>query len=280
VNIGLAVAIVAVATAAAIGALLWLRRRAPDGGYYHDPDRAAGVFGVLGASFAVLLAFVIFLSFEDYDNAKAAAEDEALAVLEQFEAAELFAPTDRDVLQGELVCYGRAVVEDEWPLMADNERSELVDRWVFTLDRTFDASQPRGYPARVAFDKWFDETTQGGKGRTTRLLEASGPIPSPMWFVLLLGAAIVVGYMLFWADSGERRKAQAMQIGAVTAVVTTGLLIVRFLDNPYEDSAGSIKPEAMRATVVQLQELEHSRHPLAAPPCDDTGEPRPGAVRP
>jgi hypothetical protein len=36
---------------------LLLRRRAPDGGYYHDPDRAAGAFGVLGASFAVLLAF-------------------------------------------------------------------------------------------------------------------------------------------------------------------------------------------------------------------------------
>src|SRR5688572_28119864 len=101
-NIPLSIAIVVVATATAIGVLLLLRRRAPDGGYYHDPDRAAGVFGVLGASFAVLLAFVIFLSFEDFDNAKAAAEDEALAVLEQFEAAELFAPSDRDVLQGEL----------------------------------------------------------------------------------------------------------------------------------------------------------------------------------
>ena len=44
--------ILAVAAAAAIGGMLLCRRRAPDGGYFADGDRAAGVFGVLATGFS------------------------------------------------------------------------------------------------------------------------------------------------------------------------------------------------------------------------------------
>ena len=39
-----------------VGLMLLVRRTAPDGGYFHDGDRAAGVFGVLATGFSVLLA--------------------------------------------------------------------------------------------------------------------------------------------------------------------------------------------------------------------------------
>ena len=41
--------------------LLLVRRRAPDGGYFADGDRAAGFFGVLSTSIAILIGFVVFL---------------------------------------------------------------------------------------------------------------------------------------------------------------------------------------------------------------------------
>ena len=57
-NIAVAILIVVVATAISIVAMLRVRRRAPDGSYFHDGDRAAGVFGVLATGFAVLLGLV------------------------------------------------------------------------------------------------------------------------------------------------------------------------------------------------------------------------------
>ncbi len=76
-NIVIAVLIVVVVTAVAVAAMLLVRRNAPDGSYFHDGDRAAGVFGVLATGFAVLLGFVVFLAFASYDAARAGAEDEA-----------------------------------------------------------------------------------------------------------------------------------------------------------------------------------------------------------
>ena len=72
--------------------MLLVRRTAPDGSYFNDGDRAAGVFGVLATGFAVLLGFVVFLAFTSYDAARAGAETEARIVAQQVETAQLFPP--------------------------------------------------------------------------------------------------------------------------------------------------------------------------------------------
>ena len=109
--------IVVVATALAITAMLLVRRQAPAGSYFEDGDRAAGVFGVLATGFAVLLGFVVFLAFESYDTSRSGAEAEAQIVTEQFETAQLFPVAVRARLSGELVCYARTVIHQEWPQM-------------------------------------------------------------------------------------------------------------------------------------------------------------------
>ena len=57
-----------------MAALLLVRRRAPEGGYFADGDRAAGVFGVLATGFSVLLGFIVFLAFASYDQSRTGAE--------------------------------------------------------------------------------------------------------------------------------------------------------------------------------------------------------------
>jgi len=75
--------ILTVVTAVAITAMLLVRRRAPDGSYFADGDRAAGVFGVLATGFALLSGFVVFLAFESYDTSRSGAEAEARTVAHQ-----------------------------------------------------------------------------------------------------------------------------------------------------------------------------------------------------
>ena len=76
--------IVALAVGVAVSALLLVRRRAPDGSFFADGDRAAGVFGVLATGFSVLLGLIVFLAFTSYDKSSSGAETEALLVAQQF----------------------------------------------------------------------------------------------------------------------------------------------------------------------------------------------------
>ena len=117
--------IVVVANAVTISAILFVRRTAPEGSYFTDGDRASGVFGVLAGGFAIFAGFIIFLAFTTYDQSRSGGEAEALTVVQQFETAEFFPAEVRDRMSGEIVCYGRSVVNQEWPAMKDGQGRRL-----------------------------------------------------------------------------------------------------------------------------------------------------------
>src|SRR5215203_5681168 len=123
--------------------MLLVRRHAPDGSYFNDGDRAAGVFGVLATGFAVVIGFVVFLSFTSYDSARSGAEAEALVVTQQLETAQFFPETAALELTGELVCYARSVAGVQWDRMESGTLGEQVNPWGVELYRTLRTVQPQ-----------------------------------------------------------------------------------------------------------------------------------------
>jgi hypothetical protein len=81
-------------------------------------------------------------------------------------------------------------------------------------------------------------------------------VPPVVWLILIIGAVVVIGSVGFFADSREGPFAQAAMIAAVAIIVVSGLVLVRFLDQPYENKSGSIKPTAMERTLEQMQREE------------------------
>jgi hypothetical protein len=123
--------------------MLLVRRRAPEGSYFADGDRAAGVFGVLATGLAVLLGFVVFLAFESLDTSRSGAKAEAQIVAEQFETAQLMPVAVRSRFSGELVCYARSVVHQEWPRMESGSLGDAYNPWGVTMFATLKMTEPR-----------------------------------------------------------------------------------------------------------------------------------------
>jgi hypothetical protein len=271
VNFWAWVLIIAGAACGAVGLIFLVRRRAPAGGFFTDLDRAAGVFGVLGTSFAVLLAFVIFVAFQSYGNARDKAGQEAVAVTELYHTTQLVPSSSRE-LSGQMICYARAVIDDEWPRMKNEGRSTLVEGWLDQFDASIARLDVHGQAQSIAVAHWLDENAARREGRRGRLAEAAPFVPEPLWFALIVGAVLLVGFMALFADPKEPFFVQAMMIAAVTAIVLSGLLVIRFLDNPYENRTGSIKPVEMRRT-LQVMETQQRRDPGIRVPCDGRGRP-------
>jgi hypothetical protein len=260
-----------VVNAATIGAMLLVRRRAPEGSYFKDGDRASGVFGVLAGGFAIFAGFIIFLAFTTYDQSRSGGEAEALTVIQQFETAELLPPAVRDRLTGEVVCYGRSVVHQEWPQMQAGKGGDTINPWAIALFRSLQLADPRTATEQAAYSKWLDQTSDREEGRRDRLHGAEGIIPTSIWLVLFLIAAIVFGFMLFFADSGEGVGAQAMLMGSATTVIVLTLAAINALDNPYREGLGQIKPVAMERSLRILASARVILNVRAPVPCDARG---------
>src|SRR5580765_3584113 len=273
-NLGWASLIVVAVTAVAIAAMLLVRRRAPEGSYFEDGDRAAGVFGVLATGLAVLLGFVVFLAFESFDTSRSGAKAEAEIVAEQFETAQLMPAAVRGDFSGELVCYARSVVHEEWPQMESGSRLDTYNPWGVTMFATLKTTEPESASEQAAYGKWLDQRTDREDARADRTHGAEGVIPDPLWIVLFVSAGIIFVFMLFFADSAERAVVQATMMGSVAIVITSTLLLLWFLDNPYHPGAGSLKPVAMERTVALLEGTTGIVAGSLSIPCDAQGAPR------
>jgi hypothetical protein len=256
-----------------ITAMLLVRRRAPEGSYFKDGDRASGVFGVLAGGFAIFAGFIIFLAFTTYDQSRSGGEAEALTVIQQFETAEFLPPAVHDRMTGELICYGRSVVHSEWPQMEDGHGGDTINPWAIALFRSLKLANPTSATEQAAYSKWLDQTSDREEGRRDRLHGAEGIIPSSIWLVLFLVAGVVFLFMLFFADSGEGAGAQAMLMGSATTVIVLTLLAINALDNPYRNGLGRIEPFAMERSLRILDSARGVVGERAPLPCDAQGAP-------
>jgi hypothetical protein len=73
-----------------------------------------------------------------------------------------------------------------------------------------------------------------------------------------------------FADSGERVIVQATMMGGVAVLVTSLLLLLVFLDNPYGGGIGALRPTAMQSTLRILQRDANVVGGVRAP-CDAAG---------
>ncbi len=269
----LSIGILLAVNVATIAAMLLVRRRAPEGSYFADGDRASGVFGLLAGGFAIFAGFIIFLAFTSYDQSRSGGESEALTVVQQFETAEYLPPAIRDRLTGALVCYGRSVVHQEWPQMEDGkgDDDDTINPWAVTLFRSLRAANLTSASEEAAYGKWLDQTSDREEARSDRLHGAEGITPASIWVVLFLIAGVLLAYMLFFADRAERAGSQAMLMGASTTVVVVTLFAINALDNPYREGPGQIKPIAMERSLRILDRARDVLDERAPLPCDARG---------
>jgi hypothetical protein len=264
VRIWVAALVIVLVVAVSVTVKLLVRRRAPDGGWFTDSSRSAGTLSLIGTMFAVMLAFVILFALQSYQRARSGSSVEAVAIAELDSIAQVFAPPLSDRLHGGLVCYSRAVVDDEWPAMRDHRSSDLVQSRIDKVNRDFATADPHGAREENAYAQWFDEQAQRREGRRERIAQASPQVPLPLWIALDIGAALTIAYMCAQADRREGRLVQAIPIAFFSAMVTAALLVVFFLDHPYTNGTGGIAPTEMQRTLTLI---DHG----TAVPCDEHG---------
>jgi hypothetical protein len=264
-------AIVVAGAAASVGVMLVVRRSIRNQDTARELERRVpSVFAFIGTAFAVLLAFVVFEAFENYDKAREGADTEALTVVQLSRTADGFVPAQRNEFEGLLLCYARAVVHHDWPAMKNGElSSEQTDLWSLRLRQAMLDVNTETDLRYISLFQMMEEQDNRTAARETREAQAGRNVPAPMWFVLILGAILTIAGAIAFVDPRGSAVVQGGLVAAVAALATASLLLVVFLDRPYEGQAGSLEPVQMERAISTLQEQQH----VASAPCTATGDP-------
>ena len=271
-NIVFGALIVVVACAVTISAMLLVRRRAPEGSYFSDGDRASGVFGVLASGFALLLGFMIFLAFQSYDESRSGAETEATLVVQQVETAQFLPKDVAGKLTGELMCYGRSVVgvgvgcSQRRHAHGGAQPVGGGDVPYAEVGQTTDVDRAIGVRPVDGPDQPAGASPGRPCPRSPGNHAAAGVVGA---FHSIAGVILV--YMLFFADPGEGAITQSMLMGGATVVIVMLMLLLMFFDHPHGNGLGRLQPTAMQRSLSLIADELDVAGLEVTPPCDQHG---------
>ncbi|MBS1118751.1 MAG: hypothetical protein H6Q90_979 [Deltaproteobacteria bacterium] len=189
--------IVAAASVVSVLGLIVFRAVAPLEEIHGSSGELGNYLQTVGGIYAVLLAFVVFVVWGQFNDARGYVDREATALIDLYRTASGLPDATRIAIQDGLRDYVDSVVRDEWIAMARHDDA-AVDRTGEKLDPVWVAIHhctPADACQHTVWGEILSRFNTLTDLRTSRLTSARFRIPLTMRILLYSGAVIVVGSM-------------------------------------------------------------------------------------
>lgn len=231
--------------------LRMVRRFVPISVLQSQHEVAGFIIGVLGAIYAVLLAFVVVALWNQYQDARATVEREANQLNDLAHLAQGFPDqTRQQQLSAMMGAYARSVVEDEWPTMAHGRasartRGALSQLWHAVLE-----IDPQSNRESALYDQSLSLLRDMSDSRRLRLFSSRDDMPLVIQFLLWGGGVITIAFTYFFGIKSIR--AQSLMTAALTGIIAFNLFLILALDNPFHGYL-HVSPEPLREVLERIQ---------------------------
>jgi Protein of unknown function (DUF4239) len=229
---------VAGAAVATLGFRIALRFRPPVRDDAHN-DVHAVYFSMVGLLYAILLAFVVVVAWEQFNEAENATETEVTRLSNLLRDAEPLPFEDRVRIQTAILTYTRSVADREYDSMAKGEPDVPTRAAYESIWGHFYRTRVEGEPATTFFESAVGRLNELGEARRLRVLSSESTIPIPLW-ILLIGGGVFTLAWLFPFQMADTRV-QTWALGTVGAFTGFVLFLIYALQHPF---AGDVAIDA------------------------------------
>ncbi len=272
-TVWLGLGIVVVAVAFSLAGLVLVRRSVDLEKSQSQHDVAGFLIAVVGVIYAVILAFVVVIQWEQFRSAEDDARAEANAVGNLYRDGAALGGPQGTALDRAVATYAEYVVNVEWPYMGiHEEEAPGGDQYRNTVWRAVIRLQtPTAVDADIAKQAVSDVAAVTA-ARRTRVEDSSTSLPTTLWVVLLLGGAITVGFTYFFGLKSF--LAQAAMVATLAVIIALSLFVILSLDLPFTGDVAA-QPTALREEMAEFCSYNFA-NPSQGHNCKDPTS-RPGA---
>ncbi len=231
-----------------------VRRLVPIAVLESQHEVAGFIIGVLGAIYAVLLAFVVVALWNQYQDARATVGREANQLGDLAHVTRGFADgSGRRRLFGMISAYTRSAITDEWSTMAHGRPSAPTQAALDQLWRAFLEIDPQTNRESALFDQALTTLREMSDSRRLRLFASRADLPLVIQFLLWGGGLITIAFTYFFGVKSIR--AQSLMTAGLTGIIGFNLFLVLVLDNPFRGFL-RVPPEPLREMLERIQSIE------------------------
>lgn len=219
-------------------------------------DDREGLIGALVAPtllavYLVVSALGIVIGWENTDGGKDEVAEEAVTVTNLYWVA---GSTNAEV-RHDLRAYVRAVVEQDWPAMADGDLSDTADQRLRDLRKSVAGIHATGYSSAEDRMLAMQDADKLVKLRSDRS-NVAGPAVPRLLVAVTLVTALIVAVLPFAAGGGGNRANIFWSLISLAFVAGSAVLLL-MLDNAYAGPLG-ISPQPLRDAVATFTHIDQS----------------------
>src|SRR5438034_3371160 len=240
----------AITTSLAFAGLRFVRRTYPAEVLKENHEVAAIIFNAFGLLYGVVVAFVVFVTWSGYDDAKKNLEMEGNEADDIFHITKTFPDPARGMIQQELMDYVASVYNDELKRMSEGEINLHSNRAMARLITVFYQIDEKSVPNRELYAESLTHLNNLAQHRRLRIFAGNNTVPPVIWLVLLVGGVITVSYTYFFGM--KNIKTQYMLTATLTVTITLILFLIYVLDHPFTGTS-KVSTEPLKQVMEILQ---------------------------
>ncbi|HUO36032.1 MAG TPA: hypothetical protein VMU43_13655 [Candidatus Acidoferrum sp.] len=209
---------------------------------------------VLGTTYAVIIGFMLYAVWTEYQLAELNADNEANSLVNVYRLADGLPDAQRDQIHKLARDYAEAVTYQEWPAMHDGKESLQAHPVVMKLWAAL--TQPQIQPAtptqQASANLTLAELSTMTRFRRVRHLEDASQLPTILWVVMIFGGLLTV---LFTSLFGcESFWLHLVQVLALTSLICLILLAIADIDRPFRGSV-HVEPTGFLRAIQTFSDL-------------------------
>jgi Na+/proline symporter len=240
----------ALTTSVALAGLRFVRKAYPAEVLKENHEVAAIIFNAFGLLYGVVVAFVVFVTWGGYDDAKKNLELEANEADDIFHIARTFPDPARGVIKQGLMDYIASVYSDELERMSQGDISLQSNRSMARLITVFYQIDDKSVPNRELYAESLTRLNNLAQYRRIRIFAGNDTIPLAVWLVLLVGGVITISYTYFFGM--KNIKSQYLMTAALTVTITLILVLIYILDHPFTGTS-KVSTEPLKEVLEIVQ---------------------------
>jgi hypothetical protein len=243
-----------------VAGLCAFRELVPNESLRGASDAVGNYLQTVGGIYAVLLAFIVYVVWGQFNDSRTYVEREATALVDLHRTASGLPTRTRDEIQSALRHYCEEVIAKEWDAMAHHgeDTLELVGAHLDHVWAAIHSCKPVNECQHTVYSEVLSRFNDLTDMRTSRLTSSRARIPLMMKFLLYLGALIVIGSIYLMAV--EPFWVHVIMSGALGGAVAHILYLIVDLDNAFAGHLQVSKDSFVRA----LRTFDRSTHQFEA----------------
>jgi Protein of unknown function (DUF4239) len=224
--------IMTASVAFALGLLFTLRRLWAPGTRREHNDLIGWQFGILGTTYAVIVAFMLSGVWNAFASAATNAEVEANSLVNVFRCAEGLPSAQRDAIQDLALNYARVMISEEWPAMTHQSLSPAGSRITQQLWAAAMQSPVHTELEQASLNHMLTELSNMTQHRRIRQLQSRFQLPPILWTVLIAGGVIMVASSCLFGT--QNFKLHFVHVLTLSLFVSLVLVAISDIDQPFQ----------------------------------------------